>query len=140
MKSTMIASAAFSMVGLSKFYHYVALTGEVDDLPAIRENLKKGFIETQSTINSWVNRLKKKIDGEEDEIFHGQPVRPAQSYNGGPSRGQYGGRRSGDSGRRSADQERYDADPQVLGDDFTNLQLRDQEGALPGPLVVYPLC
>lgn len=106
----------------------------------IRENLKKGFIETQSTINSWVNKLKKKIDGEEDESFQGQPVHPAQSYNGGPSRGQYGGRRSGDSGRRSADQERYDADPQVLGDDFTNLQLRDQESALPGSWLVSCLC
>ena len=96
----------------------------------IRENLKKGFIETQSTINSWVNKLKKKIDGEEDESFQGQPAHPAQSYSGGPARGQYGGRRSGDSGRRSSDRERYDADPQVLGDDFTNLHLRDQESAL----------
>ena len=104
----------------------------------IRENLKKGFIETQSTINSWVNKLKKKIDGEEDESFQGQPVHPAQGYSGGPSRGQYGGRRSGDSGRRSADQERYDADPQVLGDDFTNLQLRDQESALiPEPVTIF---
>ena len=113
------------------------LTSELDDLPVIRENLKKGFMETQSTINSWVNKLKKKIDGEEDEGFQGQPVHPAQNHAGGPSRGQYGGRRSGDYGRRSADQERYDADPQVLGDDFTNLQLRDQESTLmPKPAIV----
>lgn len=26
------------------------------------------------------------------------------------------------------DRDRYDADPQVLGDDFTNLQLHDLEG------------
>ena len=103
------------------------LISEIDDLPVIRENLKKGFMETQSTINSWVNKLKKKIDGEEDEDFQGQPVHSAENYSGGPSRGQYGGRRSGEHGRRSADQERYDADPQVLGDDFTNLQLKDQE-------------
>ena len=103
------------------------LINEVDDLPVIRENLKKGFMETQSAINSWVNKLKKRIDGEEDESFQGQPVHPAQNYGGSPSQGQ---RRSGDYGRRSADQERYDADPQVLGDDFTNLQLRDQESAL----------
>ncbi len=95
-------------------------------------------METQSTINSWVNKLKKKIDGEEDEDFQGQPAYPAQSYSGGLSRGQYGGRRSGDSVRRSADQERYDADPHVLGDDFTNLQLRDQESTLmPKPIIIF---
>lgn len=37
-------------------------------------------------------------------------------------------RRSGDMGRRSGDRERYDADPQVLGDDFSALELRDGEG------------
>jgi hypothetical protein len=31
-------------------------------------------------------------------------------------------------GRRSGDRERYDADPQVLGDDFSALELRDSEG------------
>ena len=106
----------------------------------IRDNLKKGFMETQSTINSWVNKLKKKIDGEEDEDFQSQPTHPAQSYSGGPSRGQYNGRRSGDSGRRSADQERYDADPHVLGDDFTNLQLKDHECALiPKTIIIFSL-
>lgn len=39
-------------------------------------------------------------------------------------------RRSGDMGRRSGDRERYDADPQVLGDDFSALELRDSEGKL----------
>lgn len=33
-------------------------------------------------------------------------------------------------GRRSGDRERYDADPQVLGDDFSALELRDSEGKL----------
>ena len=28
-------------------------------------------------------------------------------------------------GRRSGDRERYDADPQVLGDDFAGLNMRD---------------
>lgn len=37
-------------------------------------------------------------------------------------------RPSGDMGRRSGDRERYDADPQVLGDDFSALELRDSEG------------
>lgn len=36
-------------------------------------------------------------------------------------------------GRRSGDRERYDADPQLLGDDFSALELRDSEG-LPSPV------
>lgn len=55
----------------------------------------------------------------------------------GPSQGQrqnygsdevYGIRRSSDMRRKSADRERYDSDPRVLGDDFTALELRDDEG------------
>ena len=76
-----------------------------DDLPVIKENLRKGFLETQSKVNKWVMEFKKKIDGEEEE----QPPLPP--------------RRSAD--RRSADRERYDADPHVLGDDFAGLELRD---------------
>lgn len=38
-------------------------------------------------------------------------------------------RRSAD-GRRSGDRDRYDADPQVLGDDFSALELRDAEGRI----------
>ncbi len=30
-----------------------------DDLPVIRENLRKGFVETQTKVNSWFNDLKK---------------------------------------------------------------------------------
>ena len=37
----------------------------------------------------------------------------------------YSDRRSADMGRRSGDRERYDADPQVLGDDFAGLNMRD---------------
>lgn len=96
-----------------------------DDLPVIRDNIKKGFLETQSTVNKWVNSLKKKIDGEDEDGFSGRPAPAAQGY---VPQQQYGGRRSSELGRRSADQERYDADPQVLGDDFTGLQLRDAEG------------
>lgn len=95
------------------------LTGPTDDLPKIQENLRKGFLETQSKVNSWVTNFKKRLDGEEDEESgeqHGQP----SSY-GQP-------RRSGELGRRSGDRERYDADPQVLGDDFSALELRDSEG------------
>jgi len=38
-----------------------------DDLPVIRENLRKGFVETQKTVNSWITNLKKRIDGEDVE-------------------------------------------------------------------------
>ncbi|MCJ1361713.1 ubiquitin-binding protein cue5 [Acarospora aff. strigata] len=100
-----------------------------DDLPVIRENIRKGFLETQSTVNKWVTSLKKKIDGEDDEDYPPQPPRPAQGYNAGPPQQSYGIRRSGELGRRSGDRDRYDADPQLIGDDFATLQLRDEEGA-----------
>lgn len=102
----------------------------IDDLPVIRENIKKGFFETQTAVNSWVTKLRKKIDGDEEETFQDQPVHPLSSYNSAPPRQQFAGRRSGDLERRSADRERYDADPQVLGDDFASLQMRDHESTL----------
>ncbi|KAL8942847.1 MAG: hypothetical protein Q9211_001210 [Gyalolechia sp. 1 TL-2023] len=98
-----------------------------DDLPVIRDNIKKGFLETQSKVNSWVANLKKKIDGEDGDDFQGLPPPAASAYNTGPPRQSSFGRRSGDNPRRSVDHDRYDADPQVLGDDFTNLQLRDHD-------------
>ena len=99
------------------------LTIYVEELPILKDNIKKGFLETQSTVNKWVTSLKKKIDGEDDDNIQGRP--PQQGY---PAPQQYGGRRSGEYRRRSADRERYDADPQVLGDDFAGLQMRDNEG------------
>ncbi|KAI4167919.1 MAG: hypothetical protein LQ343_006789 [Gyalolechia ehrenbergii] len=101
-----------------------------DDLPVIRDNIKKGFLETQSKVNSWVANLKKKIDGEDEDDFQGHPPPAASAYNTGPPRQSSFGR-SGDYPRRSADHDRYDADPQVLGDDFTNLQLRDHDAVPP---------
>jgi hypothetical protein len=86
-----------------------------DDLPIIKENLKKGFLETQSKVNGWITNLRKKIDGEDEDG-------PQQGYNAGSSSNQYRGRRSGD-GRQSGDYGRYDADPQVLSDDFAGIQL-----------------
>ena len=95
-----------------------------DDLPVIRDNIKNGFLETQSTVNKWVKNLMNKIDGkEEDDGFTSPPARPAHNFQGGTH--PYG-RRSGDL-RRSADRERYDADPEVIGDDFSRLELRDSE-------------
>ncbi|KAL9621617.1 MAG: hypothetical protein Q9160_004009 [Pyrenula sp. 1 TL-2023] len=101
-----------------------------DDLPVIRDNIRKGFLDTQATVNKWVTNFKKKIDGEDsDEDFQAQPARPAQSVR---PQG-YSNRRSLDAARRSADRERYDADPQVLGDDFSTLELRDAEAPPPKP-------
>ena len=99
-----------------------------DDLPMIRENIRKGFLETQSTVNKWVTNFKKKLDGEDDEGFNSQPAKPAQRLQGSNQGFPNYGRRSSELARRSADRERYDADPQVLSDDFSTLELRDGEG------------
>lgn len=93
-----------------------------DDLPVIKENLRKGFVETQKTVNSWITNLKKRIDG--DDLDDIQASEAAQSRTGAPANQSYGSRRSGD-GRRSGDYNRYDADPQVLGDDFAGIQLNE---------------
>ncbi|KAL2076124.1 hypothetical protein VTL71DRAFT_1067 [Oculimacula yallundae] len=88
-----------------------------DDLPIIGENLKKGFLETQSKVNGWITTLKKRIDGEDDDDVHHQGYNAGQSSNP-----QYHSRRSNDA-RRSGDYNRYDADPQVLSDDFAGMQM-----------------
>ncbi|KAI9804049.1 MAG: ubiquitin-binding protein cue5 [Piccolia ochrophora] len=101
-----------------------------DDLPVIKENLKKSFFETQTKVNKWVTDFRKKIDGEEDSDPESGTASTAQGYNSGPRQQSYGPRRSSEHIRRSTDRERdrYDADPKVLGDDFANLELRDDEG------------
>ena len=94
-----------------------------DDLPVIRENLRKGFLDTQTKVNGWITNLKKRIDGEDEDG-------PApQGYNAG-SNAQYRSRRSGD-GKQSGDYGRYDADPEVLGDDFAGIQLNNDGGKQP---------
>ncbi len=95
-----------------------------DDLPVIKENLRKGFVETQKTVNSWITNLKKRIDGDDLEDETSQGHQGAGAARGGSSNAPYGSRRSGDA-RRSGDYNRYDADPQVLGDDFAGIQLND---------------
>ncbi|KAI9678193.1 MAG: ubiquitin-binding protein cue5 [Caeruleum heppii] len=98
-----------------------------DDLPVIKENFKKGFIETTSKFNQWVTDLKKKIDGDDDdENNYGHPASGSGS-NTGASQQPYGIRQSGELHRRSADRDRYDADPHVLSDDFGGLELRDDD-------------
>jgi len=88
-----------------------------DDLPVIRENLRKGFLETQSKVNGWITNLKKRIDGEGVEDSAAQ-----QGYNNQSANAPFRSRRSGE-GRQSGDYNRYDADPEVLGDDFAGMQL-----------------
>ncbi|PGH19158.1 hypothetical protein AJ80_04238 [Polytolypa hystricis UAMH7299] len=104
-----------------------------DDLPVIKENIRKGFLETQTRVNTWVQNFKKKLDGEEEEgneygYGQHQPRPTQQGYTQGYGENpNYRARRSGEV-RRSADHNRYDADPQVLGDDFSALDMRDNEG------------
>ncbi|KAF2458958.1 hypothetical protein BDY21DRAFT_339409 [Lineolata rhizophorae] len=99
-----------------------------DDLPVIRENVRKGFLETQSKVNKWIMDFKKRIDGEDEDDDLVQPQGSVQPQGFAPGRPDHmqGMRRSAEA-RRSSDRERYDADPRVLGDDFTALELRDDE-------------
>ncbi|KIL85677.1 hypothetical protein FAVG1_11172 [Fusarium avenaceum] len=83
-----------------------------DDLPVIRDNLRKGFFETQEKVNGWITNLKKKIEENFDESEE-QTQRQGQ---GQPYR------RPGESSRPSGDYDRYDADPQVLSDDFAGMK------------------
>ncbi|KAK4945174.1 ubiquitin-binding protein cue5 [Elasticomyces elasticus] len=89
-----------------------------DDLPEIRDNIRKGFIETQSTVNKWISSFKKKLDGEDDGTFTAGQLPDEEQAPPLPVR------RSADT-RRSADMQRYDADMQPIGDDFSKLDLRD---------------
>ncbi|KAL9575554.1 hypothetical protein ACKAV7_000352 [Fusarium commune] len=81
-----------------------------DDLPVIRENLRKGFFETQEKVNGWITNIKKKIEENFDESEE-QTQRQGEPF-----------RRPGESSRRSGDYDRYDADPQVLSDDFAGMK------------------
>lgn len=107
----------------------IQLIPMTDDLPEIRDNIRKGFQETQKTVNSWISAFKKNFDGEDEDdpqYRPAQPPRPGQQGAHYPASGGYPNRRSGDM-RRSADMQRYDADPQLIGDDFSRLELRDGE-------------
>ncbi|KAI1816422.1 hypothetical protein GGS20DRAFT_538252 [Poronia punctata] len=96
-----------------------------DDLPVITENIRKGFMETQSKVNSWFNNLKKKIDGEYDsEEDESQPSRHRPQG--------LSSRRSGEGSRQSTDYHRYDADPHVLSDDFAGIRLQPDRRPSPG--------
>ena len=98
-----------------------------DELPVIRDNLRKGFLEAQSNVNKWVQNFKKRLDGDDLDDLSSEPPRQGYANQAYPA-GRQPPRRSGDMTRRSADRDRYDADPQVLPDDFSTLELRDTEG------------
>lgn len=101
-----------------------------DELPVIKENLRKGFLETQSKVNGWITNLKKRIDGDDIGEINAQQQRHAQGgYQNQPGMNQqgYNQRRSGDAGRRSGD---YDADPTVLSDDFAGINMNDDDSEL----------
>ena len=86
-----------------------------DDLPVIKESLRKGFVETQSKVNTWFTNLKKKIDEQFDE----EDERERQARAGSSS---FMGRPTRDPTRRSNDYDRYDADPELLSDDFAGMK------------------
>ncbi|KAA8895475.1 hypothetical protein FN846DRAFT_969521 [Sphaerosporella brunnea] len=94
-----------------------------EDLPVIKENIRKGFLETQEKVTGWFNEFKKKIDGESPNTSPPSSARTSGQYSRAGSRrtqtgfGGYESRRSRDVG--------YDADPKVLSDDFTHLSLKD---------------
>lgn len=92
-----------------------------DDLPVIKEQLRKGFLETQTKVNSWITTLKKKIDEtfdeEEEERRRQQGEAGSSSFMGRPSRDH--------QSRRSAEYDRYDADPELLSDDFAGMKFRN---------------
>ncbi|KAI9728691.1 MAG: ubiquitin-binding protein cue5 [Chrysothrix sp. TS-e1954] len=104
-----------------------------DELPQIRENMRQGFLQTQTKVNKWITDFRKRIDGEEDEDEIGPgPASTQQRQNFGSSQTEQlrGIRKEAErtrQERRSTDQDRYDADPQVLSDNFSELELRDEE-------------
>ncbi|TID27969.1 hypothetical protein E6O75_ATG00736 [Venturia nashicola] len=111
-----------------------------DDLPVIKQQLQKGFQDTQKTFNKWITEFKKKIDGDEDDeppLAQSSRQGAQQRQNFGPSQSEQmrGIRKmSQEQSRRSGDRERYDADPRVLSDDFRELELHDDNGTTPAQL------
>ncbi|KAK6351757.1 ubiquitin-binding protein cue5 [Orbilia javanica] len=106
-----------------------------DDLPVIRDNLKKGFLDTQTKFNKFITDFSKKIAGDEEEGNPQQQQQQQQQYGAGRGQGQGQGQRSQQypqqypqrySSRRSGDG--YDADPEVIQGDFSHLELRDNSG------------
>lgn len=104
-----------------------------EDLPVIKENIKKGFIETQTKVTGWFNEFKKRIDGESPETSPPASARTSAQYSRAGSRGQQRG------GYDTTTRPSYDADPKVLSDDFTHLKMAPgSECMLPSPQLSPP--
>ncbi|KAI5244555.1 hypothetical protein E4T43_03806 [Aureobasidium subglaciale] len=117
------------------FFDGTIATHHGNDLPQIKENVRKGFLETQTKVNKWITAFTKKLDGEDNDDPYNGPTRqdsPPRRQNYGPSQSEqlYGIRKSADVSRKSTDKDRYDLDNRVLDDDFTALELRDDEGTV----------
>ncbi|KAK6338280.1 ubiquitin-binding protein cue5, variant 2 [Orbilia blumenaviensis] len=115
-----------------------------DDLPAIRENLRKGFLDTQTKFNKLLTDFSKKITGDEEDEQQQQQHQQRQQQQGvgrgGQPQGQGQGQRTQQypqrySSRRSGDA--YDADPEVIQGDFSHLELRDNtnDGTIPSYVI-----
>lgn len=90
-----------------------------DDLPVIKENIRKGFVETQNKFNSWITDIKKRLDGDSPENSPPSSTRNSGQYTRPTVRP------IDEPGKRGSRDGGYDADPRVLSDDFTHLHLRD---------------
>lgn len=109
-----------------------------DELPQIQANFQKGFNETKEKVNSWVENLKKKIDGDDknpgvfSNIFGGMDESSSHSHAGQ-------GRRHNNEGDdyynyRGYDQQQprrrnhgFDRDPDEV--DFNGIQMKDDSRA-----------
>ncbi len=105
-----------------------------DDLPQIKENVRKGFLETQTKVNRWITDFRKKLDGEDNDDPYAGPTRqasPPRRQNYGPSQSEqlYGIRRSADVSRKSSIAYR-DGKPQPKRGDFAQSpSLEPESGA-----------
>lgn len=95
-----------------------------DELPQIKENLAKGFNETKEKMNSWVENLRKKIDGDDKQpgVFSG-------IFNN--NKGVFGGLNSfasGSEGSKNNSRQRpgkyYDQDPEEIN--FSGINMKDE--------------
>ncbi|KAF8248288.1 hypothetical protein K440DRAFT_483404, partial [Wilcoxina mikolae CBS 423.85] len=101
-----------------------------EDLPVIKENIKKGLIDTQTKVTGWFNEFKKRIENDvSPEATPPTSARPSGQYTRTGARRQTG--LGGYDGSRRSRDGGYDADPQVLSDDFTHLNMKDNTGTAP---------
>lgn len=112
------------------------LTEHLDDFPVIKENLRKGFLETQAKVNKWVLDFKKKIDGDDTPDSPPPPPARSQTFGSIGAHNNFGrdlpsSQRHQNSGYQTVQTrprystDGYDPDPSLLTDDFRHLEIRD---------------